>query len=62
MPKAVPMAASSSASTMTMLRTCLRVPPTARIIPISRVRSSTPMVNVLSMAISEGKARMANKK
>ena len=53
-PNEVPIADRMTASARIMVRICLRVEPTARNIPISRVRSITPMASVLIMAINEG--------
>jgi len=52
----VPMAANSNDSAITVRHTWRRVAPMARNMPISRVRSITPMASVLSSAISEGSA------
>ena len=49
MPRAAPISAVMIASRRTMRRVCLRVSPTARSMPISRVRSKTASASVLTI-------------
>jgi len=53
-PSAAPKMPSSSASAVTMRRTWVRLPPTARTTPISRVRSRTLIVSVFSIPNAAG--------